>query len=356
MDTGLTMTYLNKYIKKTTPLFKEFFVSIEKEAQGFSPVVAKTIRLLTKIGLQGKKFRGALVVLGYTLSGGTDFEAIYKTSLFAEIFHEALLVHDDIMDHADTRRGFPTIHKALAKDALTLGDQQSLDYGVSIAICAGDLLLNKSWSILAECSFPHDRTTRALSCFQKYFTRVVFGQMMDMEASVSSTHNEEQLHRILQVKSAEYSCVLPLCVGALLGAASDDYIKNLTKYGLNLGWAFQIQDDILGTFGSEEKTGKSVDSDIREGKQTLLVLHLRKHGTETQKNVLSTVLGNSDATIQDIENLKTAFRDAGSYKYIMNIGRQQIENGKKIIPRLTSDVKLQELLESFLDFMIERKK
>ena len=121
--------------------------------------------------------------------------------------------------------------------------------------------------------------------------------------------SEKEILNVLQIKSGEYSCVMPLCIGALLAGANDEYIENLTKYGLSLGWAFQIQDDILGTFGNEKETGKPIDSDIREGKQTLLVLHLKKHGTQAQRSLLVNVLGKKTATKQEVENLRTAFND-----------------------------------------------
>ena len=224
-----------------------------------------------------------------------------------------------------------------------------------MAINAGILAYFLALDKLMSGKFTTTSLVEAGKLFSEYITKVAHGQSLDVSNMFIKDANEKELLNILRYKTAEYTGVLPLLVGAKLAGLTDiRRIESLKKYGLSLGWAFQIQDDILGTFGNQKELGKNVGSDIREGKITLLVLHLAKNGTDEQKSLMKKILGNSKATFKDIKTIQKVMRESGSLEYVTNLGWKHIRQGMKQTSKITKDKKLQEILESLLYFMMER--
>ena len=341
----LALNYLENYRKKTHHLFESFFKTKIKEAKKVGNLPADLLKRFAKTATSGKKIRGALMVLGYEISNGDNLNAIYDASLFIELMHTGLLIHDDIMDNDDLRRGLPTLHKQYNPEHL----------GRSMAINAGDVAFYLSWEKLMNSNFSTDKLVLAGKIYSEYLTRVIYGQILDI--SNLEIKSEDDILKVLRYKTAEYTGVFPLLVGAILGGMEDKKKLDLLKeYGLSLGWAFQIQDDILGLYGSEEKIGKPVGSDLREGKRTFFVYYMLKHGNNKQKEDLLSILGNKDISKQEIKETQGLFKEIGAYDYVVNLGWSYINKGKKTIPAITSNKKIQNLLASFLNYMMERTK
>ncbi|MQA99433.1 MAG: polyprenyl synthetase family protein [Actinobacteria bacterium] len=206
------------------------------------------------LGAGGKRLRPAFCYWGHVAAGGIADDRIIRAAASLELLHTFALVHDDVMDNANERRGEPTVH---AKR------------GPNVAILVGDMALVLADDALMGSGFDEKDLHRAFDVYSRMRRQVIAGQYLDLEAAHSQI-DERIARRIAVLKSGSYSIEQPLLMGATLGGASDDVLRDLSAFGSPLGEAFQLRDDLLGTFGQPSITGKSVDSDIREGKRHVL--------------------------------------------------------------------------------------
>ncbi len=251
------------------------------EVGEISPEIGKVVTAMQELSVGGKRLRGLLTILGYELAGAKASAEVVKAGVIMELFHLGLLIQDDVMDRDSLRRTVQTIHARYT----------DLHLGESIAICAGDLTFGWGMEILAnlKSQIKNSQIVEAMEVWGKYFARVGYGQMLD----VSKIADEETLLSILNLKSGEYTCVLPLLFGATLGGASEELKVGLVKYGMELGWVFQLRDDWLGEFGESAKTGKPVGNDSREGKKTMATMYgkerleveIKRHWEEGKKTL-----------------------------------------------------------------------
>lgn len=221
----------------------------------------------------GKRFRAAFCWWGHLAVGPPlDPMALAKACSSLELLHASALVHDDYMDASDTRRGHPATHKAFEQLHRANGwSSSSEQYGAAAAILLGDLLLSWADEMLRTSGLPSDRILEALRYFDLTRSEVVLGQFLDVSAQARGTTDVETAMRVVRYKSAKYSIERPLHVGAALAGASPEVINQLTRFGLPLGEAFQLRDDLLGVFGDPEVTGKPAGDDLTEGKRTVLI-------------------------------------------------------------------------------------
>lgn len=358
MDGVLGKSFLKDYQQKTDSLFQDYLNEKISQADELGAVPAELVKRFAENARLGKKLRGALVVLGYLIGGGKDLDAIYETSLFIELFHAGVLVHDDIMDNDPFRRGLPTLHKQFEKRGAELEVKSDpAHYGESMAICAGDLAYYLSYELLLKGKFSPELIMKAAQVYTHYIIRLLHGQVLDITITGAKDLKEADVLNVIWTKSGEYTSLLPLQIGAILGGLKDEKkLKALNEYARCFGWAFHIQDDILGMFGDEEEMGKPVGSDLREGKNTLFMLHLEKNGNEEQIEFKRKALGNSEITKEDVEKMRQVLRDSGSYDHVVNLGHKYVEDGKKFIPDFTDNPDLQDIFESLLVYMMERIK
>jgi geranylgeranyl diphosphate synthase type I len=221
----------------------------------------------------GKRFRAAFCYWGHqAVDEEADAAALLRAAASLELLHASALVHDDVMDASDTRRGRPSTHRAFEarhRDLHWRGDAET--YGAAAAILLGDLLLSWADELLRTCGLPDDRVLEALAYFDTTRTEVIVGQFLDVSAQARGAGSVEQAMRVLRYKSAKYSVERPLHVGAALAGARREVFDALTGYGIPLGEAFQLRDDLLGVFGDPSVTGKPAGDDLVEGKRTVLV-------------------------------------------------------------------------------------
>lgn len=241
------------------------------EAGAVSSHLVPLLSGLTELSVGGKRLRGLLTVLGYQLAGGTVTDAIYTAGAVMEIFHLGLLVHDDFMDRDTLRRGVPTIHARY-------GDHH---FGETMAILAGDFTFGWSVEMLASLKIDSNRVQRAMIVWGKYFTRVGYGQTLDVIGEQRGDTGEDEVMQVLYLKSGEYSCVLPLQLGAALAGADENLMERLRAYGMELGWVFQLRDDWLSEYGDSAKTGKPTGNDQREARKSYATLY-GKEATEKE--------------------------------------------------------------------------
>jgi geranylgeranyl diphosphate synthase type I len=263
----------------------------------------------------GKRFRAAFCYWGFRAVAAEvpDEPALVRAAAALELLHASALVHDDYMDSSDTRRGRPATHRAF--EALHLGRGWSgapAQYGASAAILLGDLLLCWSDELLRRCGLPHDVVHEALGFFDTTRTEVITGQFLDVSVQARGACDIDQAMRVLRYKSAKYSVERPLHVGAALAGAGAGVLESLTGFGLPLGEAFQLRDDLLGVYGDPVVTGKPAGDDLTEGKRTVLVaLALQQAPTEDAKR-LDDALGSS-LTTTEVQELRRIIEDCGAH-------------------------------------------
>jgi geranylgeranyl diphosphate synthase, type I len=263
----------------------------------------------------GKRFRAAFGYWGFRAvqADVPDERALLRAAAALELLHASALVHDDYMDSSDTRRGRPATHKAFE----SLHRQQGwsgapAQYGAAAAILLGDLLLSWSDQLLRRCGLPHDVVRDALVFFDTSRSEVIAGQFLDVSVQARAASDVDQAMRVLRYKSAKYSVERPLHVGAALAGAGADVIEALTHFGLPLGEAFQLRDDLLGVYGDPDVTGKPAGDDLTEGKRTVLVALALERAPTADAKLLDDALG-SPLTPAEVEDLRRIIEACGAH-------------------------------------------
>lgn len=286
----------------------------DKEVEGGFGYTESQRKLVKKLLLHarehnlrtGKRLRGAFVYYGYLLSGKINKE-IWKAVCGVELVHTALLMHDDFMDRDELRRGKPTTHRFFAK-----GDEH---FGNSMAVNLGDAVLCLGYESLLKVKLDPSLVLAAANQMMRGIVKTAYGQSHDVYMAKEKSWTEKDVLGLHRAKTAIYTYENPLLVGARLGGAGEAVLEILREYAADGGIAFQLQDDIIGVFGDEEKTGKSSDSDLKQGKRTLLALKTLEMGSQKQKDDFLKVWGNEKATKKEIDLAKRAVKDSGAYEY-----------------------------------------
>ena len=220
----------------------------------------------------GKRLRAAFCYWGWRGAGGADSPGIVAVASALELFQAAALLHDDVMDGSDTRRGGPSAHRRLAalhRGNGWLGSPES--FGVAGAILAGDLCLSWCDEMYAGSGVPDEQLGAGRAVFDRMRTELMSGQYLDMLEQVQASTSVERARHVILYKSAKYTVQQPLLLGGTLAGAGAELLTAYDGYGRALGEAFQLRDDVLGVFGDPAATGKPAGDDLREGKRTVLV-------------------------------------------------------------------------------------
>nr|WP_218880304.1 polyprenyl synthetase family protein [Kineosphaera limosa] len=275
------------------------------------------LEVITQLLQGGKRLRAAFCYWGYRAMGGQHDAAALRAASAMEFFQAAALLHDDVMDDSAVRRGAPTAHVHL-RDAHAkhgwLGD--SGRFGQAGAILAGDLCLVWSEEIMATSGLGGDELARSRPVFDRMRTQLMAGQYLDILHSVrgwSSLGHEQRIaaaRQVVRYKSAKYSVEQPLLIGADAGGVGPADREHLSRFGLDIGEAFQLRDDILGVYGDPQETGKPAGDDLREGKHTVLLALTLERATPAQSQQLSAGLG-ADLTDEEVAQLREVISDSG---------------------------------------------
>jgi geranylgeranyl diphosphate synthase type I len=277
----------------------------------------------------GKRFRARFCIAGWQATsaavGTGEQRAVLTLAAALEVFHAAALVHDDIIDNSDTRRGMPAAHIRFAALHDEAGFAGSADaFGRASAILLGDLLLGWSDELVdAALDMLTDRgSARSVRTeFNRMRTEVTVGQYLDiLEENAWPTIAESQTisraERVMTFKSAKYSVEAPLALGALVGGASGAQVNSLRRFGLPLGLAFQLRDDVLGVFGDPVVTGKPTGDDLREGKRTVLVAFARREMGDARRAAFDELLGRPDLDEAAIADLQKQIETSGALESV----------------------------------------
>ena len=350
-------TIIYDYREKINRQLESFLANKIEEAAGISPDVRDVVVNATEYTLRGgKRLRPIFFIYGYKCISDGDDSAIINASISIELMQSYLLIHDDIMDEDELRRGKPTFH-VLYKDICEreFGDAKSVRFGENMAILTGDLLEAYGEEALANSDFDARYVRRALCKYLEMVRNVGYGQIMDIMSERKGSITADEVLTIHRLKTASYTIEGPLQLGAILAGAGERDLQVMSEYGIPLGIAFQIQDDILGLFGSEAKIGKPVGSDIREGKKTLLILHALERCTDDERRFILRTMGNEHITADEIEAVREIVRRTGSFDYSKQLVRSNTERAIEAMENSDFRADAKEFLIKIADFIGERE-
>jgi geranylgeranyl diphosphate synthase, type I len=265
----------------------------------------------------GKRFRAAFCWWGHlAVAPAADPEALLRACSSLELLHASALVHDDYMDASDTRRGRPATHRAFEKLHTDSGwSASAAQYGASAAILLGDLLLSWSDEMLRTSGLAAERILTALGYFDLTRSEVVTGQFLDVSAQARGTSDVDVAMTVVRYKSAKYSIERPLHIGAALAGADEALIDQLSRFGLPLGEAFQLRDDLLGVFGDPEVTGKPAGDDLSEGKRTVLIALALNALEGADRALLDSSLGHP-LSHEEVAELRRLIDASGAHRQV----------------------------------------
>ena len=320
----------------------EFLAERSTEFRSIAPELVRFTDVATSFLSGGKRFRALFLYWGWQSATAVpvgfdplpddtvsaDLPGIVLAASALEVFHAAALVHDDIMDRSDTRRGAPSAHKrleAMHVDEGWTGDPAQ--FGQSGALLLGDLLLG--WSDELFDSGTARLADRAAARagraeFARMRTEVTAGQYLDILEENAWTRNPEadalgRAHRVIVYKSAKYSVEAPLVIGAALGGASLEQLAALRAFGLPLGVAYQLRDDLLGVFGDPAVTGKPAGDDLREGKRTVLIALARQKLSSQARTLMDELLGDPELDAQQVAIMRNTLKECGAVDQVERI-------------------------------------
>ena len=282
---------------------------------------------------EGKRFRPVFSLLGYLGANGELNNSVYKAAAALEFLQASALIHDDLMDGSDTRRGKPAIHK---------------QFGDAAAILIGDLALVWNEEALHDSGLE---STEVNSIHDIMRTELMAGQFLDVYEQTQNSFSVERSLKIARYKSGKYSIERPLHFGAALAKPKsiENYYNIYSEYGLPLGEAFQLRDDLLGVFGDPSETGKPAGDDLREGKRTALVAYAHDRGDAATKKLIETKLGTSN-----IEGLADAILESGAVTHVEDLIEKLSESALDAIERDEINQEAKTLLIEMVSLVTKR--
>jgi len=262
----------------------------------------------------GKRLRPAFCYWGWRAAGGRDCPQIYAAAAALELLHASALVHDDVMDGSDTRRGRPSVHRLFAARHAEQGWRGGADsFGAGAAILIGDLLLAWTDELFHGSGLPPAALRRGQPVLDAMRAEVICGQYLDLLGQSAGDGTVGSALRVIRYKSAKYTIERPLHLGgALAGRPGGPAAAAFTGYGIPLGVAFQLRDDVLGVFGDPARTGKPAGDDLREGKRTVLVAIARDRATAAQRELLDRRLGDRWLDDAGAEEIRAVLVETGA--------------------------------------------
>ena len=343
-DSLLDYKNLTEFFFLYTNTIKNIDKNINKMNKSFvdkkdNQIIKELVDYFVNMNSGGKYIRAFLISLGYHLSSKKNDDYYMPLAVAYETFQTSILIHDDIIDKADIRRGKTTIHKRY-EDKFTDCDlkdnnfeNSKKDTAAALALCMGDIGFFLSNNIIASSYANNSNLAKILQLYNKINIYTGKGEVIDVMLPFTSKYNskcnvtEKDIMEIYRLKTAWYTIIGPLALGMTLGGATDKAITSLEKIAEPLGIAFQIKDDILGIYSSSKKMGKD-NSDISEYKQTILYSYTIN--TEYKDELLK-YYGKNTLSHKDVEKVQDIFKKSGAYDYATRKMNELFNESKKLI-------------------------
>ncbi|MFQ6051899.1 MAG: polyprenyl synthetase family protein [Candidatus Hydrothermarchaeota archaeon] len=329
MDEINVLSILEEKSKKVDPVILSCFEGREEPTNLY-----KASRHLIEAG--GKRIRPSLTILSCLALGGNEEEALPVAAAF-ELIHTFTLIHDDIMDDDDFRRGLPTIHKK---------------WDVPIAILSGDTLFALAFELISSSGLDSQISKEILNLLARTAVIICEGQTMDLEFEKRWDVKEEEYLEMVEKKTASLLSASAMA-GSIVAKGTEEQVNQVANYGKYLGIAFQIKDDLLGIVGERSELGKPVGSDIKKGKKNLIILHALENSEGEDREFLLNRLG-KDFPNDELNKIIRILEKTKSIEYAENKAKNLINRAKKCINTLPKS-EPQEILLKLADFVVERK-
>jgi len=348
MDLGdQAKNILKSFVKEIDPKISQYFDQELKSGFGFN---SRQKQLVQDMLLHSqeyilrptKRLRGSFVNFGYLLGGKKPNKNVWQAAIGTELVHAAILMHDDFMDLDDRRRKGPTTHRYF-EDKF----KGSEHFGHSMAMNMGDVLLCLGFELIEKAG-----SSQAMIQMLRGVANTAFGQAYDVSLETYSDWTEDDVLTLHAAKTAIYSYENPLFIGAHLAKLSPSVFEILHEYSMDGGVAFQLQDDILGVYGDSDKTGKSSDSDLKQGKCTLMVLK------SLDQPEVKKVWGNIQATREDLDAAKKAIMNCGAYDYNKRLAQDYAHKAAKTAEKLRGlslNSEAIDYIQGIAEYMVKRE-
>ncbi|SDZ25050.1 geranylgeranyl diphosphate synthase, type I [Micromonospora pattaloongensis] len=316
--------------------------------------VFDTLRRFVLAG--GKRLRPMFCYWGWRGAGGADRREIVAAAAALELFHAFALIHDDIMDGSDRRRGEPSVHRLFADLHARLswrGDAGA--YGRSAALLCGDLCATWADQMFHESGLPADQLQQGYAVYSHMRTEVIAGQYLDLVSGVGDGSVASAL-TVIRMKAARYTVTRPLQIGGGLAGASEELQAAYAAFGDPLGDAFQLRDDVLGVFGDPAVTGKSVLDDLREGKPTVMMALARDRADRAQAARLRTLFGNPELDADGAAELRSIIVETGARDRIEQMIRVRADSALAALAEAPLTAGAREALAALAESAVDRQR
>lgn len=283
---------------------------LDEQATGLGPVATDLAPMLGELRVLvsgGKRLRPAFCYWAWRGLGGADSDAIVAAASSLELLQACALVHDDVMDRSDTRRGRPSAHRAF--EALHRAEGWAGDpavFGTGVAVLLGDLALSWCDELLTRCGLPDPIVDRGRPAFDRMRSEVIAGQYLDLVGQARGANSVEAALRVITYKTVRYTVEGPLQFGAAMAGADRGVAQAFSAYGVPIGEAFQLRDDLLGVYGDPSVTGKPAGDDLREGKRSVLLAVAAARGADLAG------VGEAALSCDDVDRLRATLVSCGA--------------------------------------------
>lgn len=349
-------TYMKAIIDLYKPLIEEHIdLLTESTVQSNVPWAHTVATAIADTAKRGKTVRGSILLATYALFNTNITDQALHVATVIEYLHTALLIHDDLIDHDELRRGIPSMYKVFEHIGKEKQYQNPEEFGKAMAICVGDIALFGGFSYLSQIKLEHHIKDEITTLLTREFLFVGFGELHDVSLGYSSDiPSVEETLDMYRMKTARYTFSLPMMIGAILAKQSKETIETFEQLGEALGIIFQLTDDLLTLKGSTLEVGKSVGNDIAENKKTYYYVLLMQQASKADKKIISAITGNKKITQSDIETYMTLL---STYKIIETIEEtiQTLEHkATESIHTLPLNKEQKNVLMSIPRFLVER--
>ncbi len=345
-------------------MISEIKIKIEKEICGYLGFINKAYSLKNICPMMvsyikeficrsGKRVRPILFVLGYLGFSKKAASGLYRSAISIELLHDFMLVHDDIIDKSDTRRGKPSMHALLNGH---LKKYNNIKFGgQDLTIVIGDVLY--ALGLKAFLAIKEDKTRKesALNILIEAALYTGAGEFVELLYGATDINKLQKcdIYKIYDYKTAFYTFAAPLAIGAVLAGAGRKEKNKLIRYGIMLGRAFQIKDDILGMFGEEHEIGKSALTDLQEAKKTILIWHAFNHCSAKDRAIIKELFSRNTASRKDLIRMRGIISESGALDFARKEVRDSAVQAQRLLGscRMRPDIKtaLKRYSEKILD-------
>ncbi|MEV0703128.1 polyprenyl synthetase family protein [Saccharopolyspora sp. NPDC050389] len=322
-DSVVVETDLPGQVQRT---LTDYLQTRSAEAAALDPAFAAAVAELNGFVLGGgKRIRPTFAWWGWRAAGGPAdgpaAQAMLRAASALELLQACALVHDDLIDESDTRRGNPTVHRKFEQIHRESGfSGAGTQFGRAAAVLLGDLALSWADDLLHSAGIPPEALARALRPWRAMRTEVLAGQYLDVLGQFRGDETPQAALRICQLKAASYTIQRPLELGAEAAGAGPDALQALRRFGSDIGVAFQLRDDLLGVFGDPGVTGKPAGDDLREGKRTVLIAEAvaaaREQADRPALDLLRDVLGDPELDADRVQQARQVLTRLGAVEAV----------------------------------------